>query len=178
MRRAVYVAQEFIPLWLHRVRSMNLALYQPDIPQNTGAILRLGACLNVPVHIIEPTGFDLSDRTLKRSGLDYVKHVQITRHVSFESFDSWRIENAHRLVLLTTAASIAHTGLAYQPDDILMLGRESAGVPEEVHAVADESIRIPMAEGRRSLNIVTAAAIVLGEGLRQTGGFHSLGPPA
>lgn len=157
---------------------MNLALYQPDIPQNTGALLRLGACLDIAVHIIEPTGFDLSDRTLKRSGLDYIKHVRIERHVSFAAFEAWRKETTNRLVLLTTAASIAHTDLAYQPDDILMLGRESAGVPEDVHAVADERVRVPMAEGRRSLNIVTAAAIVLGEGLRQTGGFHGKSAPA
>ena len=153
---------------------MKLALYQPDIPQNTGAILRLGACLDVPVHIIEPTGFDISDRTLKRSGLDYVKHVRITRHVSFDAFEAWRMENEHRLVLLTTAASMSHIDLAYRSDDILMLGRESAGVSEQVHDAADESVRVPMAEGRRSLNIVTAAAIVLGEGLRQTGGFFGV----
>ena len=155
---------------LCKYQLMILALYQPDIPQNTGALLRLGACLDVPVHIIEPAGFDVSDRTLRRSGLDYIQHAQIVRHISFEAFDKWRTDT-HRLVLLTTAASIAHTDLTYEPGDILMLGRESAGVPEQVHDVADERVRIPMAEGRRSLNIVTAAAIVLGEGLRQTGGF-------
>ncbi len=153
---------------------MILALYQPDIPQNTGALLRLGACLDVAVHIIEPAGFDVSDRTLRRSGLDYIRHARIVRHISFEAFDTWRITNTHRLILLTTAASIAHTDLTYQPGDILMLGRESAGVPDDVHAVADERVRVPMAEGRRSLNVVTAAAIVLGEGLRQTGGFADM----
>lgn len=157
---------------------MILALYQPDIPQNTGALLRLGACLDVAVHIIEPAGFDVSDRTLRRAGLDYIRHAQIVRHVSFEAFEAWRITTTHRLILLTTAASIAHTDLTYQPGDILMLGRESAGVPDDVHTVADKRVRVPMAEGRRSLNIVTAAAIVLGEGLRQTGGFAGAPGPA
>lgn len=150
---------------------MDLALYQPDIPQNTGAILRLCACLDVNVHVIEPTGFDLSDRTLRRSGLDYLDYARISRHVSFEAFSSWRKEQARRLVLLTTRARTAHTALSYTASDILMLGRESAGVPDDIHAIADESVRVPMVEGRRSLNIVTAAAIVLGEGLRQTNGF-------
>lgn len=150
---------------------MDLALYQPDIPQNTGAILRLCACLDVNVHVIEPTGFDLSDRTLRRSGLDYLEYARISRHVSFEAFSSWRKEQERRLVLLTTRAQTAHTALTYTASDILLLGRESAGVPDDVHAIADECVRVPMAEGRRSLNIVTAAAIVLGEGLRQTNGF-------
>ncbi|MDA7946990.1 MAG: tRNA (cytidine(34)-2'-O)-methyltransferase [Hyphomicrobiaceae bacterium] len=157
---------------------MKLALYQPDIPQNTGAILRLGACLDIAVHIIEPTGFDISNRTLKRTGLDYLKHAHITRHVSFDAFEAWRTENAHRLVLLTTTASTAYTDITYRTDDILMLGRESAGAPDEVHGRADERVRVPMAEGLRSLNIVTAAAIVLGEALRQTGGFPETRPSA
>ena len=152
---------------------MDLALYQPDIPQNAGAILRLCACLDVGVHIIEPTGFDLSDRTLRRSGLDYLEYSRITRHVSFDAFDLWRQEQEHRLVLLTTRAPTPHTALSYRSNDILLLGRESAGVPDEVHDSASASVRVPMAEGRRSLNIVTAAAIVLGEGLRQTGEFSS-----
>ncbi len=150
---------------------MNLALYQPDIAQNTGAILRLCACLDVPVHIIEPAGFDIGDRALRRAGLDYIEHACIKRHISFELFEDWRVEHKHRLVLLSTRAEVPHTILSYRCDDILLLGRESAGVPDDVHALADERVRVPMADGRRSLNIVTAAAIVLGEGLRQTGGF-------
>ena len=150
---------------------MKLALYQPDIAQNTGAILRLCACLDVPVHIIEPAGFDVGDRALRRSGLDYIEHARIKRHISFDSFEAWRTERKHRLVLLSTRAETPHTTLSYHLDDILLMGRESAGVPDDIHALADERVRIPMADGRRSLNIVTAAAIVLGEGLRQTGGF-------
>jgi tRNA (cytidine/uridine-2'-O-)-methyltransferase len=150
---------------------MQIALYQPDIPQNTGALLRLAACLDTGVHIIEPAGFDASERALRRSGLDYIEHAQITRHVSFETFELWRKTKVQRLMLLTTQAETPYTSLSYQTDDILMLGRESAGVPQEVHKIADARILVPMAEGRRSLNLVTVAAMVLGEGLRQTDGF-------
>ena len=150
---------------------MNLALYQPDIPQNTGAILRLAACLDVDVHIIEPSGFDVSDRALRRAGLDYIEHTRITRHASFEAFENWRAETGQRLMLLTTKANTPYTDIAYKADDILLLGRESAGVPDEIQEIADARILVPMAEGRRSLNLVTAAAMVLGEALRQTGGF-------
>lgn len=150
---------------------MHLALYQPDIPQNTGAILRLAACLDVDVHIIEPSGFNVSDRALRRSGLDYIEHTRITRHASFEAFESWREGTGQRLMLLTTKGKTPYTDLAYKANDVLLLGRESAGVPEEVHGAADERVIVPMAEGRRSLNLVTAAAMVLGEGLRQTDGF-------
>lgn len=150
---------------------MHLALYQPDIPQNTGAILRLAACLDVDVHIIEPSGFDVSDRALRRAGLDYIEHTRITRHASFEAFENWRAETGQRLMLLTTKANTPYTDIAYKADDILLLGRESAGVPDEIQEIADARILVPMAEGRRSLNLVTAAAMVLGEALRQTGGF-------
>lgn len=150
---------------------MHLALYQPDIPQNTGAILRLAACLDCDVHIIEPSGFDASDRALRRAGLDYIEHTRITRHASFEAFESWRKGTGQRLMLLTTQAQTPYTSVSYEADDILLLGRESAGVPQEVQGTADARILVPMAEGRRSLNLVTAAAMVLGEGLRQTGGF-------
>jgi tRNA (cytidine/uridine-2'-O-)-methyltransferase len=152
---------------------MHLALYQPDIPQNTGAILRLSACLDVDVHIIEPSGFDVSDRALRRAGLDYIEHTRITRHASFEVFERWRRGTGQRLVLLTTQAGTPYTDLSYLADDILLLGRESAGVPEDVHSSADARILVPMAQGRRSLNLVTAAAMVLGEALRQTDGFPS-----
>ena len=153
------------------VKPMDIALYQPDIPQNTGAILRLAACMNIGVHIVAPCGFDMSERALRRAGLDYIEHARIHRHGSFEAFGRWRIEQKCRLVLLTTQAEMPYTALTYQRSDILLLGRESAGVGEEVHEAADERVLIPMAPGRRSLNIVTAAAMVLGEGLRQTDGF-------
>lgn len=150
---------------------MDIALYQPDIPQNTGAILRLAACLDVAVHIIAPSGFDASDRALRRAGLDYIEHARIRRHASFDAFLDWRASEGSRLMLLTTRAETPYTALTYQRGDILLLGRESAGVPDEVHEAADGRVLVPMAEGRRSLNLVTAAAMVLGEGLRQTGGF-------
>lgn len=154
---------------------MQLALYQPDIPQNAGAILRLGACLDVPVHIIAPSGFDASDRALRRAGLDYIEHAAISRHTSFDAFEAWRRDAGMRLVLLTTKAETPYTELSYRADDILLMGRESAGVPDEVHGCADERVLVPMAAGRRSLNIVTAAAMVLGEALRQTGRFPAGG---
>lgn len=152
---------------------MRLALYQPDIPQNTGTILRLAACLGVAVDVIGPTGFDMSDRSLRRAGLDYLDHVTLTRHESFESFELSRsaIAPKPRLVLLTTHAPVAHTEFAFQSSDILMLGRESAGAPASVHAIADAGVSIPLRGGLRSLNIAVAAAMVLGEALRQTGGF-------
>lgn len=157
----------------HGKLTLRLALYQPDIPQNTGTILRLAACLGVPVDIIGPTGFDMSDRTLRRAGLDYIDHAAIQRHVSFAEFEEWRASEAGppRLVLLTTQASIPHVAFGFQADDILMLGRESAGAPEAVHRVADARVRIPMRSGLRSLNIAVAAGIVLGEALRQTNGW-------
>jgi len=155
---------------------MRLALYQPDIPQNTGTILRLAACLGVAVDIIGPAGFDLSDRALKRAALDYLAHVALTRHASWQAFQSWRARTAStRLVLLTARAEVAHYAFAFAPSDILLLGRESAGVPEAVHAEADARIKVPMRPGLRSLNVAVAAAIVLGEALRQTALFP--GPP-
>jgi tRNA (cytidine/uridine-2'-O-)-methyltransferase len=150
---------------------MRLALYEPDIPQNTGTILRLAACLGVPVDVVGPAGFDLTDRALRRAGLDYLAHVEIARHESFATFDAARRAAGARLVLLTTRGKLAHTGFAFAATDILLLGRESAGVPASVHAAADAGVRIPMRAGLRSLNVAVAAAIVLGEALRQTGGF-------
>lgn len=144
---------------------MRLALYQPDIPQNAGTILRLAACLGVGVDVIGPAGFDMSDRNLKRAGLDYLEHVEIARHVSFAAFQA---APRGRLVLLTTAASIVYTDFVFAADDTLLLGRESAGVPESVHEAADARLRVPMRPGLRSLNIAVAAAMVLGEALRQT----------
>ena len=150
---------------------MRLALYQPDIPQNTGTILRMAACLGVSVDIIGPAGFDFSDRALRRAGLDYLDSVELHRHVSFESFETWRRKEGLRTVLATTKANQAYTKFHYRSDDIIMLGRESAGVPEDVSDVADELVVIPVREGLRSLNVAVAAAMIVGEALRQTGGL-------
>ena len=154
---------------------MRLALYQPDIPQNAGTILRLAACLDVAVDVIGPAGFDMSDRNLRRAGLDYLNHVEIVRHVSFAAFLAAR---RGRLVLLTTAGDTAYTDFAFARDDVLLLGRESAGVPREVHERADARILVPMRPGLRSLNVAVAGAMVMGEALRQTGGFPIAGPAA
>ena len=152
---------------------MRLALYEPDIPQNTGAILRLAACVGVPVDIIEPCGFALSDRRMKRAGLDYLDRVVIHRHRSWAAYLAWRAEQSGngRLVLMTTKGDTPHTAFTFDSDDTVMLGRESAGVPAEVAAHCDARLRIPMAQGARSLNVAQAAAMVMGEALRQTGGF-------
>lgn len=147
---------------------MRLALYQPDIPQNAGALLRLGACLGVPVDIIEPCGFVLSDRRLRRAGMDYIAAATLVRHPSWESFQAGR---QGRLVLLTTRAPLAYYRFRFRPDDTLLLGRESAGVPEPVHGAAEARLRIPLEAGQRSLNVAVAAAMVLGEALRQTEQF-------
>ncbi len=153
---------------------VSLALYQPDIPQNTGAMLRLTACLGVAAHVIGPAGFDLSDRALRRAGMDYLDHAVIVRHLDWKAFEAWRAGHGARLLLMTTKASIPYADFAFMPADILLLGRESAGVPDGVHAAADARLIVPMAEKLRSLNVATTAAMVLGEALRQTGGF----PPA
>ena len=155
---------------------MRLALYQPDIAQNTGTILRLGACLGIPVDVIGPAGFDMSDRALRRAGLDYLAHVDLTRHVTFEDFEAARRVTAGRLVLLSSHAETAHIDFCFAPGDVILLGRESAGVPKPVYDVADARLRIPMRPGLRSLNIAVAAAIAVGEALRQTGGFHHPNP--
>jgi tRNA (cytidine/uridine-2'-O-)-methyltransferase len=150
---------------------MRIALYEPDIPQNTGTILRLAACLGLPVDIIEPAGFPVTDRAFRRAGMDYLDRVSITRHGSFSDFEDWRRREGLRLVLLTTAAERSYLNHAFAADQVLLFGRESAGVPEAVHKAADARLRIPIAEGLRSLNIAMAAAMVAGEALRQTGGF-------
>jgi tRNA (cytidine/uridine-2'-O-)-methyltransferase len=148
---------------------MRLALYQPDIPQNTGTILRTAACLAVGVDLIEPAGFDITDKSLKRAGLDYLAHVEIVRHRSFADFDAVRRVQGRRLLLLTTRGDLPYTGFAFEDRDTLLLGRESAGVPDSVHSLTDARLRIPIRPGLRSLNIAVAAAMVLGEALRQTG---------
>ena len=151
---------------------MRIALYQPDIPQNAGTIMRMAACLGIAVELIEPAGFDASDRNLRRAGLDYLAHLSLTRHENFEAFQAWRtgLARVPRLVLLTTRADAAYLSHRFDPDDILMLGRESAGVPGAVHDAADIRIRVPMRPGLHSLNVAVAAAMVTGEALRQTGG--------
>ena len=147
---------------------MRLALFEPDIPQNTAAMIRLGACLGVAVDIIEPCGFLFSDAGFRRAGLDYVTRADIVRHDSWPVF---RAARQGRIVLLTTKAPLAYTEFAFAPGDVLLVGRESAGVPDWVHEAAEARIRIPLRPGLRSLNVAQAAAMVLGEALRQTGGF-------
>ena len=149
---------------------MRIALYQPDIPQNTGTILRLCACLDVEAHIIEPAGFPISDRHFRRAGMDYLDRVKIVRHDSWGHFVQWRLEQGLRLVLFTTKGAVPYLEHQYSADDILLFGRESAGVPDEVAATADARVKIPIREDLRSLNIAMAAAMALGEALRQTGG--------
>ena len=139
-----------------------LALFEPDIPQNAGAIARLCACLGAPLHIIEPAGFDASDRNFRRAGIDYFERAVIVRHPSWSAFDSWRRDEGARLLLATTKGS-SHLDWAYAANDVLLLGRESAGVPEEVHSAADARLIVPMRGGLRSLNVAVAAALILGE---------------
>jgi tRNA (cytidine/uridine-2'-O-)-methyltransferase len=147
---------------------MRLALFEPDIPQNCGTLLRLAACLGIAVDVIEPCGFLWDDRRLRRAGMDYLESVVLTRHSSWAAF---RASFAGRLVLLTTRAQAPYAEFDFRPDDTLLVGRESAGVPEVVHDVASATLRIPMRAGTRSLNVALAAAMVLGEALRQTKGF-------
>jgi len=148
---------------------LRIALYQPDIAGNTGTILRLAACLGLSVDIIEPAGFDISDRNLKRSGMDYLESVTLARHVNWQRFDAWRKENGRRVVLASTKAALPYTSFAFRPDDILLFGRESAGVPDHVHEAADGRTLIPMVNGQRSINVAMSAAMISGEALRQTG---------
>jgi tRNA (cytidine/uridine-2'-O-)-methyltransferase len=147
---------------------VRLALYQPDQAGNVGTILRLGACLGVPVDLIEPCGFPFSDKALKRAGMDYLEIAALTRHADWEAFGA---QATGRIVLLTTRGAMPLDEAAFRPDDILLLGSESAGVPDAVHARADLRVRIPQAAGTRSLNIAVAAGIALAEALRQTGGW-------
>lgn len=151
---------------------MRLALFQPDIPQNTGAMLRLAACFGLGVDVIEPCGFVFDDRRLRRAGMDYLEHVEIKRHSSWASYLAWRKDSAGqdgRLILLSTRAAQPYTEVAFRPADSLLVGRESSGVPGDVRAAADLTLRIPMRAGLRSLNVAMAAAIVAGEAMRQTG---------
>ncbi len=152
---------------------MRLALYQPDIPPNVGTLLRLGACLGVPVDVIEPCGFPFSDRAFRRAALDYPAEAEIAHHRSWHAFLAAR--GSARLVLLSTRAATPHHAFGFRADDILLLGRETSGVPDDVHAAVDARIRIPMRPGLRSLNVAVAGAIALAEALRQTGQFPN--PP-
>nr|WP_041788488.1 tRNA (cytidine(34)-2'-O)-methyltransferase [Rhodomicrobium vannielii] len=150
---------------------MRVALYQPDIPQNTGTILRMAACLNVAVDIIEPCGFDLSDRALRRAALDYYDKVRVQRHASFELFLNNINASGARLVLMTTKGATPYHDVLYRNEDVILAGRESAGVPDKVHESAHLRVRIPMQQSLRSLNVAVSMAMVLGEALGQTGGF-------
>jgi tRNA (cytidine/uridine-2'-O-)-methyltransferase len=150
---------------------MRIALYEPDIPQNTGTILRLCACLGVEAHIIEPAGFPVTDRAFRRAGMDYLDQVTLVRHESFAAFEGWRALKRVALVLLTTTAERSYLDHTFSIDQILMFGRESAGVPDAVHWAADTRIRVPMRPGMRSMNVAMAVAMVVGEALRQTGGL-------
>tara|TARA_Y100000739_G_C20500737_1_gene414786 strand:+ start:353 stop:814 length:462 start_codon:yes stop_codon:yes gene_type:complete len=148
---------------------MRIALYEPDIPQNTGAIIRLASCFDIGVDIIEPCGFVFSSRRMKRSGMDYIDRVDIKLYSSWEKFyELYNVNIKNRIILLTTKGNISHTKFSYTTDDILLLGRESAGVPDAVHLAVNSRIIVPIVTEARSLNIVTSAAMVLGEALRQT----------
>jgi tRNA (cytidine/uridine-2'-O-)-methyltransferase len=147
---------------------LRIALYQPDIAGNTGTILRLAACLGLGVDIIEPAGFDLSDRNLKRAGLDYIASVTLERHVTWQAFEATQRAAGRRLVLASTKAALPYTQLAYAPLDTLLFGRESAGVPDSVHETVDARVLIPMMDGQRSLNLAMSVAMITGEALRQT----------
>lgn len=151
---------------------MRLALYEPDIPQNLGAFIRLAACLGTPLDIIEPCGFPVDDKRIRRAALDYYELARLRRHASWTAFR--RDRPSGRLVLLTTAGAVALPQAIFRPDDTLLLGRESAGVPAEVHEAADLRVRVPMQAGARSLNVALAAAMVLSEALRQTDGYRTL----
>mgnify|MGYP002633172207 FL=1 len=147
---------------------MRIALYQPDIPQNTGNIFRLGACLGVSVDIIEPTGFIFDDKKFKRSAMDYIDHIDYKKHIDWQQFYDWSQEKKYRLILMTTKARQSFYEFEFHSSDILLFGRESAGVPDNIHQIVDHRLTIPMKEGVRSINLSSSVALVLGEGLRQT----------
>lgn len=146
---------------------LRIALYQPDIAGNTGTILRFAACLGLGVDIIEPAGFPLSDRALKRAGMDYLEMADLTRHADWHAFEEWRKARANRLVLLSTKATTAYTDFAFASGDILLFGRESAGVPDAVHEAAEARLMIPMQGAARSINVALSVAMVAGEAIRQ-----------
>ena len=147
---------------------MRIALYQPDIPQNTGNIFRLGACLGISVDIIEPTGFIFDDKKFKRSAMDYINHIDFKRHIDWKHFYNWAQKSKFRLILMTTKSKQSFYNFEFHSSDILLFGRESAGVPNNVHEIVDQRLTIPMKKGVRSINLSSSVALVLGEGLRQT----------
>ena len=150
---------------------MRIALYQPDIPQNTGNILRLAACLGLSVDIIEPTGYIFDDKRFKRSSMDYINHVDYKKYIDWDSFYKWSLEQHYRLILLTTKSQKKYYKHKFKNNDILLFGRESAGVPKEIHQCVDERLLIPMQKGLRSLNVSSATSMVVGEALRQQNSF-------
>jgi tRNA (cytidine/uridine-2'-O-)-methyltransferase len=152
--------------------ALTLALFEPDIPQNTGTMLRMCACLGIDAALIEPAAFSISDPRFRRAAMDYLEKVRLRRHASWQAFLAWRAGNPARLILLTTRAPLAYTELAYARGDILLVGRESAGVPDGVHDAPDARVRVPMRPDFRSLNVAIAAAMVVGEALRQTRGAN------
>jgi tRNA (cytidine/uridine-2'-O-)-methyltransferase len=153
---------------------MRIALFEPDIPQNTGTILRLAACLGVEAHIIEPAGFPTSDRAFRRAGMDYLDQVDIVRQASWEMFEAWRRGADARLILFTTRARSSYLDHAFRPGDVLLFGRESSGAPEKVHEAADARLIIPVRRGLRSINVAMAAAMAMGEAMRQLGSLRSI----
>ncbi|WIY51883.1 TrmH family RNA methyltransferase [Devosia sp. YIM 151766] len=154
--------------------ALDLALYQPDIAANTGTLLRLGACMGVPVHVIHPAGFAITQRNLARAGMDYLDRANLIEHASFAAFRDWQLSQGRRLVLLTTKTTNSAYAASYAAGDILLLGRESAGVPDDIAAQADLRVRIPMQPGLRSINVALAGAMILGEAMRQIGNFTQL----
>ncbi len=146
---------------------MRIALFQPDIPQNTGNIFRLGACLGIEIDIIEPTGYIFDDKRFKRSSMDYIKYINYQRHLDWDTFLAWTKKNNYRIILLTTKSSKKYTEYSYKKNDILLFGRESAGVPEFVHEKVDEKLTIPMINGVRSINVSSSVAMIVGEACRQ-----------
>src|SRR5581483_7479154 len=149
--------------------TVRIALFEPDIPQNTGTILRLCACLGIEAHLIEPAGFPITDRAFRRAGMDYLDRVSIVRHESWNAFDQWRRREALRLVLFTTRGAMSYLDHTYGVNDIFLFGRESAGVPDAVHEAADIRLVVPMKQGLRSINVAMAVAMAAGEAIRQTG---------
>ena len=146
---------------------MRIALFEPDIPQNTGNIFRLGACLGIEVDIIEPTGYVFDDKRFKRSSMDYIEHIKYKRHLDWNEFYEWSKKNNFRLILLTTKSKKKYTEYQFQDNDILLFGRESAGVPKDFHDIVDEQLTIPMKKNMRSINVSSSVALVTGEACRQ-----------
>lgn len=145
---------------------VSIALFQPDIPGNTGTVLRLGACLQIDIHIIEPAGFDISDKNLRRAGMDYLELAQLHKHLSWEYFYDYAKNEQRRLLLFTTKATHSYYEMNYRPGDILLFGRESAGVPDYVHKLCDEKLHIPMQKSARSLNLALSVAMAASQACR------------